>query len=143
MATYMQGALKAGAGFSENPSGSGVGFAMFTQSKTNSGISGLTQDITFELPPGSQLIAIIPDVLTAYDSATSATLSVGTTSGGTQYASAINAKTAGRAAVTVSAAQAAAMDDIGTSTSVVATITSVGQPTAGLVRVTLQYAIVQ
>ena len=116
---------------------------MFTQSKTNSGISGLTQDITFELPPGSQLIAIIPDVLTAYDSATSATLSVGTTSGGTQYASGINAKTAGRAAVTVSAAQAAAMDDIGTSTSVVATITSVGQPTAGLVRVTLQYAIVQ
>ena len=99
MATYMQGALKAGAGFSENPSGFGVGFAMFTQSKTNSGISGLTQDITFELPPGSQLIAIIPDVLTAYDSATSATLSVGTTSGGTQYASAINAKTAGRAAV--------------------------------------------
>ena len=52
-------------------------------------------------------------------------------------------KTAGRAAVTVSAAQAAAMDNIGTSTSVVATITSVGQPTAGLVRVTLQYAIVQ
>ena len=143
MATYMQGALKAGAGFSENPSGSGVGFAMFTQSKTNSGISGLTQDIIFELPSGSQLIAIIPDVLTAYDSATSATLSVGTTSGGTQYASGINAKTAGRAAVTVSAAQAAAMDDIGTSTSVVATITSVGQPTAGLVRVTLQYAIVQ
>ena len=143
MATYMQGALKAGAGFSENPSGFGVGFAMFTQSKTNSGISGLAQDITFELPPGSQLIAIIPDVLTAYDSATSATLSVGTASGGTQYASAINAKTAGRAAVAVSAAQAAAMDDIGTSTSVVATITSVGQPTAGLVRVTLQYAIVQ
>ena len=143
MSTYMQGALKAGAGFSEVTSGLGVGFAVFSQSKTNAGVSGLVQDITFELPPGSQLIAIIPDVLTAYDSATSATLSVGTTSGGTQYASAINAKTAGRAAVAVSAAQAAAMDDIGTSTSVVATITSVGQPTAGLVRVTLQYAIVQ
>ena len=141
MSTYMQGALKAGAGFSEAPSGLGVGFAMFTQSKTNAGVSGLVQDIAFEIPAGSQLISITPDVLTAYDSATSATLSVGTASGGTQYASGINAKTAGRAAVTVSAAQAAAMDDVGASTAVVATITSVGQPTAGLVRVTLMYAI--
>lgn len=143
MSTYMQGALKAGAGFSEVTSGLGVGFAVFSQSKTNAGVSGLVQDIVFEIPAGSQLISITPDVLTAYDSATSATLSVGTASGGTQYASGINAKTAGRAAVTVSAAQAAAMDDVGASTAVVATITSVGQPTAGLVRVTLMYAITQ
>lgn len=143
MATYMQGALKSGAGFSEAPSGVGVGTAVFSQTKTNSGVATLVQDITFELPPYAQLISVTPDVLTAYDSATSATLSVGTASGGTQYASGINAKTAGRAAVTVSAAQAAAMDDIGTTTSVIATVTSVGQPTVGLVRVTLLYAITQ
>ena len=143
MATYMQGALKSGAGFSEAPSGVGVGTAVFSQTKTNSGVATLVQDITFELPPYAQLISFTPDVLTAYDSATSATLSVGTASGGTQYASGINAKTAGRAAVTVSAAQAAAMDDIGTTTSVIATVTSVGQPTVGLVRVTLLYAITQ
>jgi hypothetical protein len=51
----------------------------------------------------------------------------------------VNAKTAGRTRPTFSAAQLAAMDDIGTSTTVYATVTSVGQPTAGQVRVTVVY----
>ena len=37
------------------------------------------------------------------------------------------------------AAQLAAMDDIGANTTVYATVTSVGQPTAGSARVTLLY----
>ena len=141
MATYMQGALKAGEGPSEVSTG--VGSAVFTQTGANSGVSGLTQDITFVLPKNSQIISIIPDVLTAYDSATSATLSAGTASGGTQYVSGVNAKTAGRATPALSAAQLLAMANITTNTTLVVTITSVGQPTAGLVRVTLQYAITQ
>ena len=40
---------------------------------------------------------------------------------------------------TFSAAQLAAMDDIDGNTSVYATVTSVGQPTAGQVRVTVAY----
>lgn len=141
MATYQQGALKAGEGFSEVATG--IGCAVFSQTGLNANVTGLTQDISFTLPKNSQIVAFFIDVLTAYDSATSATLSIGTASGGTQYVGSVNAKTAGRAAPTLSAAQLAAMDDIGTSTTVVATVTSVGQPTAGSVRVTVQYVITQ
>lgn len=141
MATYMQGALKAGEGASEVSTG--VGYASFSQTGTNANVTGLTQDITFTLPRNSQILNVFVDVLTAYDSATSATLSVGTASGGTQYVSGVNAKTAGRAALTISAAQATAMASITTNTTVVATVTSVGQPTTGTVRVTVHYAITQ
>lgn len=141
MSTYLQGAVRAGEGPSEVAAGTGN--AVFTQSATNANVTGLTQDITFTLPKNSQILGFLVDVLTAYDSATSATLSIGTASAGTQYAGSINAKTAGRAAPTLSAAQLLAMSNIGTNTTVVATVTSVGQPTAGSVRVTAQYVITQ
>jgi hypothetical protein len=67
------------------------------------------------------------------------TLTVGTAAAGTQYAGSVDAKTAGRVRPTFSAAQLAAMDDIDTNTSVVATITPVGATSAGQVRVTLVY----
>jgi hypothetical protein len=141
MATYQQGALQAGA----NPSKylTQYGNAVFAQTSTNSGVATLVQDISFTLPANSQIVRITADVLTAYDSATSATLSAGTASGGTQYVSGVNAKTAGRAAPTLSAAQLLAMANITTNTTVVATITSVGQPTAGSVRVTVEYVITE
>ena len=141
MATYMQGAIKAGEGFSEVATG--TGYAVFSQTAVNANVTGLVQDITFVLPKNSQIQGFNIDVLTAYDSATSATLSIGSASAGTQYVGSVNAKTAGRAAPTLSAAQLLAMSNITTNTSVVATVTSVGQPTAGSVRVTVLYAITQ
>ena len=139
MSTYFQGAVKSGDGFSEVPSGVGVGTAEFVQTTLINFNATLVSEATFVLPKDAQIIDIIPDVLTAFDSATSATLTVGSASAGTQYAGAVNAKTAGRAAITYSAAQLAAMDDIDGNTTVYATITSVGQPTAGQVRVTVRY----
>ena len=141
MATYQQGAFKAGESASEV--GSGTGYALFSQSAVNAGVATLTQDITFVLPKNAQIVAFFIDVLTAYDSATSATLSIGSASAGTQYVSGVNAKTAGRAAPTLSAAQLLAASNITTNTTVYATVTSVGQPTAGSVRVTVQYVITQ
>lgn len=141
MATYQQGALKAGEGASEVVSG--TGYAVFSQSAVNAGVATLTQNITFVLPKNARIVAFFIDVLTAYDSATSATLSIGSASAGTQYVSGVNAKTAGRAAPTLSAAQLLAASDITTNTTVYATVTSVGQPTAGSVRVTVQYVITQ
>ena len=141
MATYFQGAVKAGAGFSE--AATGAGLAVFSQSAIISYDADLTQEATFVLPANSQIIDIIADTLTAYNSATSATLTVGSASAGTQYAGSVDAKTAGRARPTFSAAQLAAMDDIDTNKTVYATITSVGQPTAGSTRVTIQYAITE
>jgi hypothetical protein len=141
MATYFQGAVKSGEGPSEVAAG--TGYAVFSQTGINANVTGLTQDISFTLPKNSQIIAFFIDVLTAYDSATSATLSIGTASAGTQYVGSVNAKTAGRAAPTLSAAQLLAMASITTNTTVVATVTSVGQPTAGSVRVTVQYVVTQ
>ena len=139
MSTYMQGALKTGDGFSEDPSGRGVGSAVMSQTALINFDTDLVQEAAFVLPLAGQMVDIIVDVLTAYNSLTSATLTVGSASGGTQYAGAVDAKTAGRVRPTFTAAQLAAMDDIGSNVSVYATITSVGQPTQGSVRVTLLY----
>ena len=137
MATYFQGAVKSGDGFSETAVG--VGTAEFVQSVVIASNATLTSEATFVLPKNAQVLDMYADVLTAFDSATSATLTVGSASAGTQYAGSLNAKTAGRAAPTYSAAQLLAMSNITTNTTVYATITSVGQPTTGSVRVTIRY----
>ena len=119
--------------------GPNIGLAVLSQTVLIDFDATLVQNGTVYLPYDSQIVDIIVDVLTQYDSATSATVSVGTASGGTQYASGVNAKTGIRVRPTFTAAQLAAMDDIGTNGTVVATVTSVGQPTAGQVRVTYCY----
>lgn len=124
------------AGISGGPN---VGLAVLSQTQVITFDATLVQSATFYLPSGSQITSMHGDVTTAYNSATSATLSVGITAGGTEYASAFNAKTAGRTAFATSAAQAAAMANISTNTSVIATVTSDGQPTAGVVRLTIFY----
>lgn len=137
MSSYFQGAIKSGDGFSTN--GTGVGTATLSQTALIDFNATLTSEATFVLPKGAQIVTAYADVLTAFNSATSATLTLGSASAGTQYAGAVDAKVAGRTTPTFSAAQLAAMDDIGTSTTVYATVTSVGQPTAGQVRVTVFY----
>jgi hypothetical protein len=119
--------------------GPNIGLAVLSQSVLINFNATLVQNGTVYLPFDSQIVDIIVDVLTQYDSATSATVSVGTASGGTQYASGVNAKTGVRVRPTFTAAQLAAMDDINTNGTVVATVTSVGQPTAGQVLVTYLY----
>lgn len=137
MATYFQGAVKSGDGFSETATG--VGTAVFSQTALIDFNTTLTSEAVLVLPKDGQIVDVVVDVLTAYNSATSATLTVGSASAGTQYAGSVDAKTAGRVRPTFTAAQLAAMDDIDGNTSVYATITSVGQPTAGSARVTVLY----
>lgn len=111
----------------------------------------LTSTVTNYLPAGCQLLNIIVDVLVVFDSLTSATLSVGKTAGGTEYAANVNAKTLARQTPSFTAAQLLAMQsttlDVSSAitgesacSAIVTTITSVGQPTAGSVVVTLTYA---
>lgn len=121
------------------PGGSNVGLAVLSQTFLVNFDATLVQTRSILLPVNSQIINIACDVLTAYNSATSATLTVGTAAAGTQYASGVNAKTAGRTFPTFTAAQLAAMANTGANEGVFATVTSVGQPTAGQVRVTVQY----
>lgn len=137
--TTFSGPLASGdrdAGVSGGPN---IGLVMLSQTVLINRDATLVQSATINLPINSQIVNIACDVLTAYDSATSATLTVGTAAAGTQYASGVNARTAGRTFPTFTAAQLAAMANTGANTSVVATVTSVGQPAAGQVRVTVQY----
>jgi hypothetical protein len=127
-----------------------VGTTVITQSVPFTFDATLTQNATFYIPAGSKILNMQVDVITAYDSATSATLTVGKTSGGTQYASGVNAKTSGRTTPTFTTTQLTNFQstpiDVAASTTgsdavsaIVVTITSVGQPTAGTGFFSMQY----
>lgn len=137
MGTYMTGPFQTGTGLDNT--GADTGTVVLSKTGLVGFDATLVQNLTFTLPANAQIVDFVVDVLTAYDSSSSATLSAGTASGGTQYLSSINVKTTGRKSNGFSAAQLAAMDDIDSNTSVVVTVTSVGQPTAGSVRVTVLY----
>lgn len=137
--TTWSGPLASGDRNAGESGGPNLGFVTLSQTALINFDATLVQNATFNIPASSQIVDFYVDVLTAYDSATSATLSAGTASGGTQYLSAVSVKTAARRPNAFSAAQLAAMDDVGTNRAVVATVTSVGQPTAGQVRVTMLY----
>lgn len=137
--TTFSGPLATGDRNAGESGGPNLGLVTLSQTVLINFDATLVQNATFNIPASSQIVDFYADVLTAYDSATSALLSAGTASGGTQYLSAVSVKTAARRPNAFSAAQLAAMDDVGTNRTVVATITSVGQPTAGQVRVTMLY----
>jgi hypothetical protein len=105
-----------------------------TQNGADANVSG-----TLYLPASAKIIDIIVDNLTVFDSATSATVSVGTAAAGTQYASGVNAKTAGRIRPTFTSAQLTTMNGISTNTTLVATVTVVGATTAGITKVSIVY----
>lgn len=115
------------------------GYCVMSQTATIVQNGATAVSATFYLPPNSQIVMPLIDVTTAYDSVTSATLSIGTAAAGTQYVSGVSVKTAGRAAPTLTAAQLTAMSNIGANIAVVATVTVVGTTTTGTVNVTLLY----
>lgn len=127
--------------------GPNQGFVRLSQVTNLTQNSTTAVSSTLYIPAGSIIESVVVDVLTAFDSATSATLSVGLTAGGTEYVSGVNVKAAtGRIAITYTAAQLAAMSGqsvLGvaapTTAPVVVTITPVGATTAGYVHVTLNY----
>ena len=128
-----------------------VGTTVLTQAVPFTFDATLVQNVTFYIPAGSKILNVFVDVITGYDSATSATLSAGKTSGGTQYVSGVNVKTTARTIPTFTTAQLTNMQstpvDVSAQTTgsdavsaIVVTITSVGQPTAGTGFFTMQYA---
>lgn len=140
--TSFSGPLTAGDRPAGSPGGANVGGVELSQSQVISFNATLVSEAIFYLPTSSRITDITADTLTQFDSATSATLTVGSASAGTQYASGVNAKTAGRQRPTFTGAQLTAMADTGI-TPVYVTITSVGQPTAGSLRVRIMYVQTQ
>lgn len=126
---------------SELPVGSNFGEVVLRQTAVITVDADLVQETVFTLPADAQIIDIFYDTLVVYDSLTSATVSFGTASGGTQYGGSMNAKVAGRLRPTYTADILAAMDDVDANTSLYVTVTSVGQPTAGSGRATVLYVM--
>ena len=139
-ATHFSGPVMTGTKSAGETGGPNQGYVVLSQT------ASITQDSTnavsasFNIPANAQIINVLFDVTTAFDSATSATGTVGTSAGDSSYAGSVNAKTAGRASISFTGAQLAAMADVGANTTVVATITPSGATTAGAARVTLVYA---
>ena len=127
-----------------------VGTTIITQQTAFTFDATLVQSVTLYVPSASKIINVFVDVITAYNSATSATLTMGKTAAGTEYVSGVNVKTAARTTPTFTAAQLTNMQstpvDVSaansqqSSSALVVTVTSVGQPTAGTGFVTVQYA---
>jgi hypothetical protein len=146
-ATHFSGPVLSGDLQSGETNGPNQGYVTLIQTTTITQNSTTAVSSTMYIPAGSQIIDFNIDVLTAFNSATSATLSIGTAAAGTQYVGSVNAKTAGRASITFSAAQLAAMSGVtvlgaaaATSAPVVVTVTPVGATSAGYVEVTIIYA---
>lgn len=119
---------------------SDLGLAVLGQSATLTQNGADTNvDAIIYLPANAQILDFLNDNLTVWDSATSATLSAGTSAGGTQYFGSVNGKTAGRQAPSYSSAQLTAMSNIGTNIAVYLRMTVVGATTAGITKVTVRY----
>ena len=109
--------------------------ATLTQDSTN------VVDATITVPAGSSILDVYFDVTTAWDSATSATGTIGTASAGAQYGGGVNLKTAARGTPTYTVAQLGAMADIGSNTDVVFTAAPSGATTAGTARCVVRYVM--
>jgi hypothetical protein len=116
-----------------------------TATLTQNGATAVTAQ--FNLPSGSQIVDIIADTTTVWNSGTSDTLSVGLAAAGTDFASGVvvsSGEAAPRQRPTYTAAQLAAQLVVGATPSngvpVYATVTPVGTAaTAGSTTVTLLY----
>ena len=143
MGTYMQGALKSGVGPSEVATD--VAYALFSKSVVidhvvEAGAGSDNIDVTVELPRNAQIIEAYVDTLTAWNSVTSAALTIGTVVGGTEVLASTDVKTNGRETTAPTAAQLAVWDDIGTTTTMHIRVAQVGNTSAGQVRVTFVFA---
>jgi hypothetical protein len=138
-ASTFSGPLKAGT--VREGADANVGSALMVQSTTVTRDATLVQTgAAITLPANCEIVDMFATPTVFYDSATSATLSVGTAAAGTQFASGVNVKTGGPTRPTTTAAQAALWRDIGaTNLKLYPTVTSVGQPSVGTVTVSVVY----
>lgn len=144
MATYMQGALKSGDTASEYQN---VGYALFTQTTTVTTVSaGTAVSATITIPANCQIVNYfvdgIVDAVAGGGTATAVAVTVGTAAAGAQYMTSTDMIAGGRATTAITTAQAAAMDDVGSNTSVVITADPNGtvSTTQGVYRLTVVYA---
>jgi len=143
--TYFGSTLRAGSGtLTDTVDG---GFVVMSQTTTVTTIAaGTATSATITIPAYSQIIDLIVDgtvvAVPGGGTATTVPVTIGTAAAGTQYLSATDAIAGGRIALAFTAAQVAAMADVGTNQSVVITADPNGtiSTTQGVYRLTVVYA---
>lgn len=143
--TYFQTRLQAGSTVS---AGSDTGDVVLAQTTTvTTAAAGTATSATLTLPASAQIlnyfVDTIQDEAVGGGTATAIAVTVGTAAAGTQYMSSADMFAGGRAAPTLTTAQLAAMDDIGTNTSVVITADPNGtiSTTQAIYRLTVVYRL--
>lgn len=138
--TYWSGPLASGDRPPGSVGGSNVGLVELTQSVTIPFTAALVQTGTINVPANSRIVDILVDTLTAFNATGTETLTVGTQASPSLYASGVDVKTAAnRQRPAFTGAQLAAINDTGTVPVLVTVTSSSGNPSAGNVRVTLEY----
>jgi hypothetical protein len=142
--TYWASTLTAGSALTEATDG---GYVVLSQTISLTSNSGAAVSGSISIPAGSQIIGFNIDTLTApvagAGTATTAPVTIGTAAAGTQYLSGTDCFAAGRTALVFTAAQLTAMSNVGTNTSVFATVDPNGTilTTQGVWQVTVTYAM--
>lgn len=117
-----------------------VGYAVLTQTALLTQAGTVDQSATFTIPEHCQILDFLADTSTAWNSATSALLTIGTAALGAQYVASVSIASVGRLTLPATAAATlAALADTGTNKSVVATIDVTGATTTGVTRITMRY----
>lgn len=141
--TYFGSTLVAGDALTEATNG-GYATLMQTISLTTTA-DGLAVSGSIVIPANSQIVDFLVDTLVAPvgGTATTAPITIGTAAAGTQYLSSTNCYTAGRTALSFTAAQLTSMSNVSTNTSVFATVDPNGTvvTTQGVFLVTVVYAM--
>ena len=143
--TYFGSALRSGSGTLTDTTDGGFVVLMQTSTVTTNA-DGTASSTSVVIPSGSQIVNIFIDQtqneVVGGGTATAINATVGTAAAGTQYVSATDVIGGGRAALTFTAAQLAAMADVGTNTSVFLTVDPNGtiSTTQGIYRFTVVYA---
>lgn len=143
--TYFGSTVRAGSGtLTDTVDG---GFMVLMQTTTVTTVSaGTAVTSTATIPADSQIIDLIIDCTTTPvvggGTATVVNATIGTAAAGTQYLSATDVITGGRAALTFTAAQLSAMGDVNNNTTVAFTVDPNGtvSTTQGVYRLTVVYA---
>lgn len=143
--TYFGSALRSGSGTLTDTTDGGFVVLMQTSTVTTNA-DGTASSTSVTIPAGSQIVNIFIDQtqneVVGGGTATAINATVGTAAAGTQYVSATDVIGGGRAALTFTAAQLAAMADVGSNTSVFLTVDPNGtiSTTQGIYRFTVVYA---
>lgn len=143
--TYIGSTLRTGSGtLTDSTDG---GFVVVSQTTTvTTAAAGTATSASITIPASSQIIDffvdMVQDEVVGGGTATTIPVTIGTVAAGTQYLSATNVFAGGRAALSFTAAQLAAMADVGNNQSVVITADPNGtiSTTQAIIRLTVVYA---